>query len=214
MKTVCGTSRLIGCWAERTKTGVARRACRYLFAVAVGVSVFGMSSGANASIIYDVNRMIGGGTVTGFIETDGTLGVLASGNIVNWSLTLTSPNLAGRSPDVIDFATQTQTFVGGGSTTATPTQLIFDFDGTLGIVLQGSGPANFWCMVASPTCFGVEGEFFGFGTSSSAAESETGQTGLVVFATARNTVVPEPASLAVFLIALGGLGFMMRRRVA
>ena len=103
---------------------------------------------ASATIIYDVNRTIGAGTVTGFIETNGTLGVLVSTDITNWVLTLTAPNLLGGSPDVIDFATQTSTVVFGTATTATLTQLLFDFSlsGTHLLLLHGSGPNNYWCL--------------------------------------------------------------------
>ena len=48
---------------------------------------------ADASIVYNLNRTIGAGTVTGFIETDGTIGVLSTANITDWILTLTAPNL-------------------------------------------------------------------------------------------------------------------------
>ena len=70
-----------------------------------------MMIGAAQAITYNVNRTIGAGTVTGFVETDGTIGILATGNITDWVLTLSAPNLAGGSPDVIGFATQTETAV-------------------------------------------------------------------------------------------------------
>ena len=45
---------------------------------------------ANASIIYDVDRTIGTGTVTGYITTNGnTEGFLTQDEIEDWSLTLT-----------------------------------------------------------------------------------------------------------------------------
>lgn len=103
---------------------------RRLIGACVGLAMMGMAGAASAAIaaiVYDVNRVIGDGTVTGFVETDGTLGILTSGNITNWSLTLTAPNLLGGSPEVIDFATQVQTYLSGPATTATSTQLLFDF---------------------------------------------------------------------------------------
>ena len=120
---------------------------------------------ASASIIYDVNRTIGAGTVVGFIETDGTLGALGSGAITDWSLTLTAPNLSGGSPDLITFATQSQTNLSGAGTTATLTELIFDFSvaGSF-FLLQGSSPTNYWCLeslTASCTGGGI-GEHMGF----------------------------------------------------
>ena len=43
-------------------------------AVCVGIVMLLASVSASASIIYNLNRTIGAGTVTGFIETDGTIG--------------------------------------------------------------------------------------------------------------------------------------------
>ncbi len=36
--------------------------------------------------VYVVDRSVGGGSVTGFIETDGTVGILLASNIVDWNL--------------------------------------------------------------------------------------------------------------------------------
>ena len=66
---------------------------RLLGAVCAGVVMLLASVTADASIVYNLNRTIGAGTVTGFIETDGTIGVLSTANITDWILTLTAPNL-------------------------------------------------------------------------------------------------------------------------
>ena len=89
---------------------------RLLSAVCALLICSSVSSLANATLIYNVSRTIGAGTVTGFIETDGTLGVLASSNIKNWMLTLTAPNLTGGSPDVIDYSSALQTTIFGTGT--------------------------------------------------------------------------------------------------
>jgi hypothetical protein len=60
-----------------------QRVLSVLALLTVGVQV------ANAGPIdYKVNLAIGGGTVTGDIFTDGTIGALAQSNITNWVLTL------------------------------------------------------------------------------------------------------------------------------
>ena len=167
-----------------------------------------LAAPANASVIYNVDRTVGAGTVTGFIETDGTLGPLASGDIIDWVLTLTAPNLAGGSPDVINFATANNTQISGTATTATSTQLLFDFSlaGTQFFLLQG-GDFNFWCLQVE-LCTGPPlGEYIGFADIGGIAQSVTGQTGIVAFAS-----VPEPSTLAIFGLGLVGLGFFMRRR--
>jgi hypothetical protein len=62
----------------------------------LSLALFGLSvSSANASVIYNVDRTIGSGTVTGFMETDGALGVLGASIITDWMLTLSAPNLFG-----------------------------------------------------------------------------------------------------------------------
>ena len=102
----------------------------FTLVILIGIAVVGLTvTSANASLIYLVNRTVGAGSVSGFIETDGTLGVLQTGNIIDWVLTLTADNLVGGSPDVIRRADDgSVTTISGGATTATLTELIFDFD--------------------------------------------------------------------------------------
>jgi hypothetical protein len=66
--------------------------------------------------------------VVGFVETDGALGTLVTANITDWKLTLTAPNLLDGPINVIDFAAHIQSSVMGNALTATPTQLLFNFD--------------------------------------------------------------------------------------
>jgi len=137
-------------------------------------------------IVYDVHRVIGDGTVTGFIETDGTLGVLSSANITNWELTLTAPNLAGGPVDSIDFATQVQTVIQGAGTTATSTSLLFDMDdlsmGENVFVIQGGGNTNYWCLETAPVFCFETGEEMGFDNAGGGAAQSVLQTGQFVFA--------------------------------
>src|SRR3569832_2623106 len=46
------------------------------------------SSASYAGPIIDVNRAIGAGSVSGTIETDGTLGVLSTTSIIDWNLAI------------------------------------------------------------------------------------------------------------------------------
>jgi hypothetical protein len=158
---------------------------------------------ANAGLIYEVNRTIGTGTVTGFVETDGTIGVLASSNITDWTLTLTAPNLSVGSPDVISFATQAQTYLNGNVTTATATDLLFDFSGNGFFLLQG-GDGNYWCLETSGCTGDGLGEHMGYGISSTVAQTAI-HSGSTVFASVNS--VPEPTTLAIFCLGLLGLRF-------
>ena len=80
---------------------------------------------ANAApIIYDVSSMIGTGSVTGTITTDGTIGVLGSTNLDAWAVTVN---------DGVDFLSFSSTDAGAGFATvgsgflSTASALFFDF---------------------------------------------------------------------------------------
>jgi hypothetical protein len=152
--------------------------------VALVSGVLSFASAANA-VTYNVNRTIGTGTVTGFVVTDDTLGILGSANITNWELTLTAPNLNGGSPGVIDFANPGQTLVQGSALVATSTELQFDFAAAVGsfFILQGSNN-NFWCVQVSNECVGVgpaAAELMGFTTAGATFLRDfTGETGSIV----------------------------------
>ncbi len=128
-------------------------------------------------ITYCVDRQIGGGSVVGSITTDGKLGVITSSNILDWELTLTSPNLLGGPVDTISFATQFQTVVIGNTTTASSTQLFFDITGASGegaMLLQGGVNDNYYCLeTATINCTGGGiGEHIGRGVASVNAETQ------------------------------------------
>ncbi|MDJ0785704.1 MAG: choice-of-anchor Q domain-containing protein [Myxococcota bacterium] len=104
--------------------GIPARICLPWLAVALWLA----ASVPAAAIVYDVDRTIGSGTVTGFIETDGTLGDVVTANLVDWQLTLT---VGGTSVDLLGPASgdnSALTFVGLGFD-ATPSQLIATVSG-------------------------------------------------------------------------------------
>lgn len=104
---------------------------RFALAAAFIVSLAFLSLGAstsNASIVYNIDRTIGSGTVTGFIETDETIGVLGAANIIDWAFTLSAPNLQN-GPTVLIAASNAGAtiFEAGDSLVASVTELSFNF---------------------------------------------------------------------------------------
>lgn len=86
------------------------------------------ASTSNASIVYNVDRTIGSGTVIGYIETDETIGVLGAANIIDWAFTLSAPNLSS-GPTVLIAASNSGAtiFATGTSLVASATELSFNF---------------------------------------------------------------------------------------
>jgi hypothetical protein len=130
------------------------------------------------NVVYSVNRRVGNGTISGFIETDGTTGPISDANIVSWELTLTSPNLAGGPSETISSDNQIQTVLSGTVTTATATGLYFDISGGSGdgaFLMQG-GSQNYWCIETSlGACTGLGiGEYIGF-NSNGQTDAESAQ---------------------------------------
>lgn len=156
-------------------------------------------------IVYNVNRIVGAGSVVGSITTDGTLGVLASSNILSWSLTLTSANLSGGSPQAISSASPSGAAgVFGTLLSASASSMFFDFGGgsTGYLLLQAGAPNfNYWC-VQTNQCHDFSGpsEAIGFTAAGGNAERVV-YTSVEIIATSATTAVPEPASL--LLVATG-----------
>jgi hypothetical protein len=169
------------------------------------------ATSANASIIYNVNRTIDAGSVTGFIETDGTLGTLGSANITNWILTITAPNIGGGTPSVIDFATSSASLIGGTAVTATSDQILFDFSPT-GAGYMFMAGSDYWCLdTGIATCTGVGvGEHIGFPDYGGNVAQTTTYSSSTVIA----TVVPVPAAVWLFGSGLACLIGAARRNKA
>lgn len=166
---------------------------------------------AQATIIYEVNRVIGNGTVTGFIETDGTLGSISELQFIDWSLDMTSPDINGGVTSTS--STGDIIFNTGAMITATATDLLFDYDFNSVFGFYTSVSA-WWCLAGGAGgdngCYQSPGELMGYSDTTGNDAEYASRSGVQSFASV-TTSVPEPGSLALIGIGLLGLGWAQRR---
>jgi hypothetical protein len=169
--------------------------------VLLGLSI----SAANASIVYNVDRKFDNGSVRGFIETDGSTGILQNNNITDWELTLTILGLS----DKIELGGNSRHFIVGHAVAATTTQLLFDFDviNPASYILFLGTNSSFWCLETKNCTSNPRGETIAFSNS----RSQATRSGRIAFA--QISAVPVPAAVWLFGTALLGLvGFSKRRK--
>jgi PEP-CTERM motif len=194
------------------KATVARKKQWPHLIVALIVMLLGAVVCSASPITYDVNRTIGIGSVTGFIETDGTTGVLGAGDFVDWSLLLNDGtntyNLYGPLS-----GSNSSVYVQGSDVTASATQLLFNFSGTdNGYFLFQYGVGihdgyHYYCDATfSGICLAGETVAPAYYTQGQTAS----RSGNVVIGTVASTV-PEPGT---YSLMLTGLGLLMRKRRA
>ena len=115
------------------------------------------ASGAGASIVYNVNLSVGGGSVVGSITTDGKYGVLSASDIIAWDLVLTGKGgvtyhlVSGGSGVLVgNISAPMNPNAGTADLTADATNIYFNFDGTDGGYLGFQplplyGGQHYWC---------------------------------------------------------------------
>lgn len=174
----------------------------------------GIAGPATASLIYDVNRTIGAGTVTGFLETDGTIGALSNANLVGGEIIMSAPNIAA-SPVAALFG-EDLFEIFAGSIIATETQLLFNFSNNFNSFLVsdngGTDPTLVsWCLVgASVTCTISTSniEMLRDGVTETPFQ-QASRAGDVAIATLRR--LPEPAAITLLGFGIAGLLLAARR---
>lgn len=182
---------------------------KFVLSTFAAMSLMFASSAAQA-IIYDLDLTAGSVDVTGFIETDDTIGTLSTGNILDFEVLLTAPGITN---GLINPGNVIQAFISGTDFSATLTDLFFNFDGTGFLIIQGGTSNNFLCIEAENAGCSSQGHGISVGFQ---VISGTGPLrGNLSFATAASNggqQVPEPGTLALFGIGLLGLGVAHRRR--
>jgi hypothetical protein len=181
-----------------------------LFAV---VFVFALAfTGRASDITYDVDLTVGAGSVSGFIETDGTTtGPLSDSDIVSWNL------LLNNSVTTFDLTPSNSAIdIEGSDVTATATQLFFNFgasdNGNFIIEYPYVGSdATFVCFESSLDCtYTPAGISLAIGNHlpEGAQQITAYSTNAVI-----GTAVPEPSSVMV-LSALLAAALVARRQIA
>ena len=171
---------------------------------------------AAASITYVANRAVGAGVLDLSITTDGTLGVLTSANILDWSLGLddgfTAITLEG--PGGLN---NSAARISNTGLSATAFDLVYDFDVVSQIVtpaafvIQIFNPGGelepFWC-VAYSGCADTQTESFSTDAMAFQVSQRTGQ--FVVGSV--SSAAPEPAAWALAITGFATAGVALRRR--
>lgn len=165
--------------------------------VTLGVSSL---SAQAMSIVYDVNRTIGAGSVVGTITTDGTQGNLVAANITDFSLALND----GIDSFTIAMSSGASIYEAGPShLTANATGLIYDFAGDpageMQFFLGSLGGGWSWALesTAIDPPDGVERIYH---SGVVPHEQTANRTGSVVIAAPQTVQLTEPNSLWMLLL--------------
>jgi hypothetical protein len=165
-------------------------------------------------ITYDINQTIGAGGVIGFIETNGTAGILGQADILDWNLLLsdgiTTFDLLGPLSGA-----NSQLSFGGTDLSATATELQFDFGGTdsgfflIQSPITGNGNPGICFETATANCEGPSAGEAVWTTNLNLNPTPPQFTALSA-AEAVGTAppgVPEPSTLALLAAGIALLGF-------
>lgn len=182
----------------------------------LGIAVFSMtiSPRTHAATVYDVNFAIGSNIVTGFIETDETVGVLSDGNLIDF--TFNTPLFNGLPLTKTNSSAGFGFNIAGQALSATPAAIVFNFDLPGQFLLLDDPATSLICLVGnfSSDCSDLQAARIIDNTDGN-PNLMAPLTGPLTLATA--APIPIPAALPLFLTAIAGLGglrYMRRRKAA
>lgn len=176
------------------------------------------AGGAAHSTVYTGVRTTttgaaGAGTVTLTLTTDGTIGALGVGNLLDWTIVMAD----GLDTKTLDKGNSSFELGGAGALVASASAVTFDFDGPTGyVIFRFTGVPfgqNYYCLQTNSACLGMlqDGEAIDANLDPNNPFSYEARSGNVTIATAQAvTGVPEPLSWALMVIGLGSVGSAMR----
>jgi hypothetical protein len=190
---------------------------------AVAAAALGGAGVSQAAITYTVDQVIGDGSVTGTITTDGATGLLSASDITAWNLLLTGKGGATftlvNGPSGVLVGNISQPFnptAGNNDLTADTQHIYFNYSGTDGGYLGFQtnpfyGGNNYWCNASQGQGFdcavGKSVVPVLYSDPSSQYQPASGEQIIASVASS----APEPASWAMMLAGFGALGAALRR---
>ena len=163
-----------------------------------------------ASVVYTGSNSFGSTSVDLSITTDGTIGVLARSNVLDWSFTLSNDGLTETHTAPAGGGDFDFTYLSGNAFKASATELFFDYT-AIGHLQWDNfahvGGASGICFSTLDAELSCSGNMPTEAVLISGTYSQTSRQGVLLLGTANN--VPEPLSLA--LVSLGLFGVATTR---